>query len=237
MHLTQKAQFKKIKKCLGIKKIVSIRFSDSKGNKYKKYKDTACTALARSFKKEVSTYVDRKLGQLCPGGDYFLKITRPTKREVCKVYVSDEGVFKKYSICSAFLKTLPKYPLVAQKRYILFTPLAEETQKPDVISLLATPAQVGRILGLSAYKKISFPLVIPAGPTFASIYAPILTKKIHINFIDYFDRYYQGKLFWNDSDLIVSLSFGIFKQILATIPLSAHGIRKPRITPQQVDPL
>ncbi len=234
-----KRQFRIIKKYLGIKKIISIRFSNTKTLNFKKYKDTVCTALARSFKNNISTYIDRQKGQLCPGGNYFLNITHLSKKEICNVYIKDEKVFKNNTVCSLFLKKLPKYPSLAQKRYILFTPLSEEIRKPDVIIFLTTPAQAGRILGVSVYKKLSQPLIMPALSTCASIYAPIESNRIHLNFIDYYDRYYQGKqngqLLWKDEELIVSMPYGIFKEIIKCIPLSAHGNYRPKIKPQKVE--
>lgn len=234
-----KGQSEIIKKYLKIKKIISIRFSNTKTANFIKYKDTACTALARSLKNNILTYIDRGNGQLCPGGNYFLNITHPPTKEACDVYVRDEKVFKNNSACSTFIKNLPKYPTVAKKRYILFTPLVKEKKKPDVITLLANPAQAGRILGLSVYKKMSYPSVIPALSTCAGIYASIEPNKIHLNFIDYYDRYYQGKqgeqLLWKDSNLIISMPFNVFREIIRCIPLSAHGNCKPKIKPQKVD--
>lgn len=239
MTLIYKRQFETIKKYLKIDKIISIRFSNSKTASFNKFKDTACTALARSFENNTFAYIDRKNGQMCPVGNYFLNITHPLIKEVYDVYVKDEKVFKNNSVCSAFIKNLPKYPTLAKKRYFLFTPLVKENKKPDIIMLLANPAQTSRILGLSVYKKMSYPSVIPALPTCASIYASIESNKIHLNFIDYYDRYYQGKqkgrLFWKDSNLIISMPFGIFEEILKCIPLSAHGSYKAKIKPQKVD--
>lgn len=241
MDLKYKKQFNLIKSNLKIEKIISIRFSDTKTENFNKFKDTACTAMARSFENNTLTYIDRKSGQLCPGGNYFLDITHSPKKEICDVYVKDEKVFKNNSVCSTFLKNLPKYPAAAKKRYILFTPLVKENKKPDTIMLLANPAQTGRILGLSVYKKMSYPPIIPASPTCASIYAPVESNKIHLNFIDYYDRYYQGRqkgrLLWKDSDLIISMPFGIFEEIIKSIPLSAHGSFKPKIKPQKFDPI
>lgn len=241
MNSIYKKQFKIIKKYLKIKKIISIRFSNTKTTNFKKYNDTACTALARSFKNNIYAYIDRREGQLCSGGDYFLDIAHPSKKEICEVYVKDEKIFQNNTTCNAFIKNLPKYPTAAEKRYILFTPLIKERNKPDVIMFLANPAQASRILGLSVYKKMSYPSIMSALSTCASIYAPLESDSIHLNFIDYYDRYYQGKqkgrLLWKDSDLIISMPFSMFKEIIRCIPLSAHGSFKPKIKPQKVDRL
>lgn len=230
-----------MKKCLQIEKIISIRFSHTKTLQYKKYNDTACTALARSFENKKSTYIDRKYGQLCSGGNYFLKIIPTPKEEVCNVYVKDEKVFRDNTTCENFIKKIPKYPSLADKRYILISPLSYETKKPDVIMFLATPAQASRILGLSVYKEMSCPVIVPALSTCASIYAPLAAHAVHINFIDYYDRYYQGmqrgRSVWKDSELIMAMPYDIFDKIIQYIPLSAHGSYKPKIQPKSFDRL
>lgn len=234
-----KKQFKIIQKNLGINKIISIRFSNTITTDFIKYQDTACTALARSLNKDVLTYIDRKKGQLCSGGNYFLGITHPPKQEIYEVYVKQEKVFKNNMFCNNFINKIPKYPNLAKKRYILLTPLIKETKEPKVIMLLVNPAQTSRILGLSAYQSPTPLLIIPALSTCASIYAPLADQKIHLNFIDYYDRYYQGKqkgrLFWKESNLIISLPFNIFKKIISNLPHSAHGNFKPKLKPQKVD--
>lgn len=241
MDLKYKKQFNLIKNNLGIEDIISIRFSNTKSTQYTKYNDTACTALVRCFTNNTLTYIDRKTGQLCPGGDYFLKIKNISTKDVNNVYVKDEKIFQDSAVCNKFIKNLPEYPSAAKKRYILLTPFVKEKNKPDVIMMLANPAQAGRILGLSVYKKFFQPLILPALSTCASIYAPIESNRIHLNFIDYYDRYYQGRQknvsLWKDSDLIISIPYGIFEKIIKHIPLSAHGSFRPKINSQRFDPI
>ena len=228
-----------IKKELAVRKILTVRFANVKPARFKRFQDTVCTALARVLLKKVSTFIDREQGQLCSGGDYFLKISNPSLKEVCKVYVKDEKVFKNEAICKSFLKKNPKYPNRAKKRYILLSPLDKETQAPAVVILLVNPAQAGRILGLSVRQKMKSPLVVPALSTCASIYAPLEAKQIHLNFIDYYDRYHQGKqkgrLFWLDEELLISMPYATFKEILKAIPISAHGSYQPGIRPKEVE--
>lgn len=236
-----KKEYLKAKKILGLNSIVSVSFSDEKKANCEKYKDTACTALARSLRNGISTYIDRKTGQLCSGGDYILAISEPAIKEVCEIYVKKERVFKNNKVCVDFLRSVPAYPASAKKRYIILIPLSKETKEPDVIIFLATPAQAGRVLGLNVYKGMSAPLVIPALSTCASVFAPLATKQICLNFIDYYDRCYQGRqkkcLIWKDSELIVSATYKQFLEIIKNIPNSAHGSFKPLIKPQKFDKL
>ena len=241
MNTRYTTQFKIIKHSLGIKHCISIRFANRKSDRHTRYRDTACTALARSLLRRVLTYIDRNEGQLCPGGNFFLGITRAPKKEIYDTYAKDEKVFSNQAACRQFLNDLPPYPRQANKRFVLFTPLDRENQRPEVVTLLATPAQTGRILGLSVFKKMSYPTLIPALSTCASIYTPLTTKNIHINFIDYYDRYYQGKqngkLLWKDSQMIVAMPYAIFQKIVEHIQRSAHGNFKPKLKPEKVDPL
>lgn len=105
--------------------------------------------------------------------------------------------------------------------------------------MLASPSQVGRIIGLSVFEKFSEPVIVPALSTCASIYAPFGTNKIHLNFIDYYDRYYQGKqagkLLWDDNQMIVSMSSKVFGGIIKNISKSAHGSFVAKIKPCKVD--
>lgn len=241
MNSEYKKQFQSIKKHLGIESIISIRFSNTKTVNFNKYKDTACTALARSLKNNILTYIDRKSGQLCPGGNYFLGISKLSKQEVCDVYVKDERVFKHHNACFSFLDEMPKYPMQADKRYVLFTPLEKEKNKPEVVVMLATPAQASRVLGLSAFKKMRQLSVLPAISTCVSIYAPLISRQIHLNFIDYYDRYYQGrqgrKLIWKDKEMLISLPYSLFFDIIKHIPFSAHGSYKVKLNPQKITKL
>lgn len=236
-----KKQFAILKEKLGVKNAVSIRFSGVKTAEFKKFKDTACTALARSLKNNVLTYIDRRTGQLCSGGDYFLGISKIPKNKLCDVYVRDEKIFKNNSTCLSFLNKLPKYHALTKKRYVLFTPLAKEKNKPDVVEFLATPAQASRILGLSVYKNMSYPVITPALSTCASILAPIASGGVHLNFIDYFDRYHQcvrsGRPFFKDAEMLISLPYSLFNDIIECVGKSPHGLFKPNLKPTKITKL
>lgn len=239
MRLKYKKQLKLLNEILKIKKVVSIRFSDTKENYFKKYNDTACTSLARVFKNDACTYIDRTKGQLCSGGNHFLNINKATQKEFCDVYVKDEQVFKDDSVCKIFSKKLPKYFKKIDKKYILFTPLIKEMKKPDVVIFLVNPAQANRLIGLvnfDDYKKIDF---LPNQPTCISLFAPLTSGIPHINFIDYYDRYYQGKVsdkhIWSENKMLISLDFKCFEKIIKNINVSAQGNYIPNIFPKEVD--
>ncbi len=230
------SQYNLLKKTLKITKTVSVRFSSTKPAYYQQYQDTACTALARCLIKKKNVFIDRQHGQLCPGGNYFLGIKKYPKNKICDIYVKAERVFKNNKACLSFLKKIPAYP-GRKAKYILLSPLETEPEKPDLIIIQANPAQAARILGLAVYKKINYPAIIPAAPACLSLYAPLASGRIHLNLIDYYDRYYQGKqndkLIWNDKDMLISLPFTVFTDILSALPLSGQGSFRPRLKPQK----
>jgi uncharacterized protein (DUF169 family) len=240
MHKIYTEQLELLQTVLEIQDIVSIRFCNKKANKYVQYKDTACTALARSLKKKKCLFLDREKGQSCSGGNYFLGIKNCSKKEVCDVYVKDECVFKNNNVCTCFLDKLPTYPDQAKKKYILLTPLEKEEQRPDVIILLANPAQVGRLLGLSVFDTMQCPEIIPAGSTCLALFAPLVSQKIHLNFIDYYDRYYQGNqqgnFIWKETEMLVSLSYDQFVGIIHSIQRSPHGAKRINLKSQEISP-
>lgn len=232
-------QYRAIQKTLGIQYIASVRFSNTKAKTFLKYKDTACTALGRCLKFNKSTYIDRKQGQLCSGGNYFLKIKSYPPQEVMNVYTKQEQVFASNKACKSFLKQVPNYPKQASTRYILLTPLARETQPPAVVIMIINPAQAARLLGLSVFKGMIQPHLLPAAPTCMSLYASLTTQRPHINLIDYYDRYYQGKigtsLLWNDNEMLFTLPYHLFYEMIQHFSTSPHGDFIPLLQPQRVD--
>ncbi|MFH1523122.1 MAG: DUF169 domain-containing protein [Patescibacteria group bacterium] len=224
-----KEKLKQFKKALKINKpILGIGFSKKLPNNYQHYKDTACTALARAFsKKETLVFGAKKFPQLCSGGDYFLKLSSINDYEAMDVYVNDEHVFKDRKICKEFTESLPKLPNNLKNKFITIKPFQINDQ-PEIIIILANPAQVGRIIGLLNYEKYNEIKIYPNQPTCLSFFAPLVTKLPHLNFIDYYDRYYQGyvnnKYIWKENEMIISLTFEQFKEMLNNLNKSPQGI-------------
>lgn len=233
-------EIQKFKKALNIQnRIVGIFYSTKIPKDFKYYRDTACTALARSFfTGQTLIFGAKKHTQLCSGAAYYLKLADISDKETEDVYINKEQVFKNKNICREFLKGLPEFPLSSKNKFIIIKPLSEE-DKPAVVVLLVNPAQAGRILGLINYAQYQKIEIAPSQPTCLSFFAPIATKKPHINFLDYYDRYYQGavdgKNIYSDNQLIISLAYSDFKKVLKNLNKSPHGNFKPDLTPAKVD--
>src|SRR3989344_1879535 len=230
---------KKFKKTLGINtEILGIFYYSKLPKKGKSFRDTACTALARSFlTKETLFFNAKEYPQLCLGASYFFKLAPISDRETIDVYINKERVFKSKNVCEEFIKNLPKFPKSLKNKFIIIKPL-EAKDKPSVVMLLVNPAQAGRILGLINYYQYKKVEILPSQPTCLAFFAPLVSKNIHINFLDYYDRYYQGKVggryIWPEGKMIVSIKYSDFRVIVANLKKSPHGSFRPNLSPQKV---
>ncbi|MFH0780182.1 MAG: DUF169 domain-containing protein, partial [Parcubacteria group bacterium] len=121
------------------------------------------------------------------------------------------------------------FPKYLRNKFILIKPF-EAKDFPQIIMLLVNPAQAGRIIGLINYKQYKEIKMFPNQSTCLSFFAPIVYNSPHINFIDYYDRYYQGKLdqkyIWPENNMIISLNLNQFKEIMNNLDKSPQGIFK-----------
>lgn len=231
---------KKLKKVLKIKDaVLGVYFSKKLPTGSRYYRDTACTATARSFLKRCSVFFDAKrYRQLCPGANYFLKLAEISKNEAVNAYLKKERVFNEKNVCNKFLNALPKFPRRLKNKFIIVKPF-EIVGNPLIVLLLVNPAQVGRIIGLLNYDRYESIKILPNQPTCLSLFAPLITKKPHLNLIDYYDRYYQGKIggknIWPEDKMIISLRLKDFKIILNNLEKSPQGYFHPKLSPQKTD--
>gem|GEM_PF-3568159 len=225
---------------LGVENIISICFCDDLKLTVNNFRDTMCTAMARAFFNQKTVVFSKEHEQLCPGADYFFKLAKISTNEAIKNYVKDEHVFCNEKVCRNYIKYLPKFPKELKNKNIVMKPF-ELKDNPQVIIMLLDPARAGRILGLLNYAKYENIIINSSQPTCISLFVPLVTKKAHINFIDYYDRYYQGKVgdksIWPDNKLIVSLRYTDFVIMLDNFEKSPHGSYKPNLVAQKIDNL
>lgn len=235
-----KNDIKKLDKFIGVENIASVYFGNGSKFKTRNFSDTMCTAMARVFFNKKIVVFNNKHKQLCPGADYFFKLSRVSKKEAIKTYVQDEHVFCNENVCQTFLKQLPKFPKKLINKDIVIKPF-EITDKPEVVIMLLDPAKAGRVLGLMNYGKYKIINLNPGQPTCVSLFAPLVTQKMHVNFIDYYDRYYQGNIggknIWPEDKLIISLKYQDFLLMVDNLGKSPHGSYKPRIYAQEIGPI
>lgn len=236
----EKENIKKFGSFVNIENIIAVYFCNDSKLKTRRFQDTICTAMARVFLNQKTIVFDRKHEQLCPGADYFFRLSKISTNEAMKTYVKDEHIFCNEKICRNFLKHLPKFPKELKRKNIIIKPFKFK-DSPQVVLMLLTPAQVSRILGILNYNKYENITLNPCQSTCISLFSPLVTKKAHINFIDYYDRYYQGKFngksIWPEGKLIMSLRYSDFLIILKNFKKSPHGSYEPNISVQKVDPI
>lgn len=229
-----------IKKVLKIRtEVLGVEYSGKSIENGICCRDTACTAISRSFGRKKRVVIKKwSHAQLCSGGDYFLKIKDISDEEAIGVYVDTEKVFESNDTCKMFLGSLPEFPDSLKTKNIIIGPLRMMNDALVVI-FLVTPAQAGRIIGLLNYKKYSEIKIIPGQPTCISLFAPLVAGQPHVNFIDYYDRYYQGivrgKKIWPDGKMIVSMTLAQFEEACDNLHKSPHGSFVPELHPRRVD--
>lgn len=233
---------------------VSVRFSDALPRDISKksigdfYRDTACTALCRCLKlgkRLVVAAEGNRQGippQPCSGANFFFGWKKISPAETYQEYVEIEQVFASEKICINFLQQVPAYPHSIKKRLIILSPLSQESAIPQVVVFAVNAARASRILGASVYHRYQEARVIPAIPTCLSLYLPLTDQKVYVNFIDYYDRYHQGKqskerLIWKEDEMIVSMTFPPFREMVSNIDLTPHGRFNPDLKPQIFDPI
>ncbi len=205
-------------------KPVSVRFLNriSKGEKLSQ--DLYCTAISRCAKKGKKVIIEVEKHR-CSGGNYFVGNSDVDAEEIGDVYIDKEKVFGNKRDLGKFLRLAGRNPV--KSKYVVFEPGISE--KADVVVLLLNPDDAGRILGMNAYLGNFEVDIVPAISTCASLYRPLIKKKaIHVNFIDYFDRKYQCKGFFEKSELIVSMTLGIYKKMSKIFVQTSHGGNSPK---------
>lgn len=218
----------KFAKALKLKNpIIGIEFANKTPNNAKHFKDTACTALARVKNKKIGVFFDfKKHCQLCSGADFFLGSKNISDDKVMDIYVSDEHVFENKKVCQQFLKTMPKIPDKLLGKKVIIKPFQTEDNS-QVVILIVNPAQAGRILGLLNYNCFNKIEIYPNQSTCLVFFAPLVTNLPHINFIDYYDRYFQGKIsgryLWKEDEMIISLTREHFFSAINNLAKSPHG--------------
>lgn len=246
------------KKTLGIKNnLVAVSFRQklpkiSKNPKTKDYyQDVICTAIKRVSQPQRGPLRGRNvclafgnqesgLPSRCAGANYFLHLGSRNKKETIKTYVNKEHCFASTKIANKFLTALPSFPKNLFNQYIILQPLEKINTKPQVILMIVTPAQVNRLVGLYTYHCYQTSTIYPAIPTCVAVYLPLVTGQPHINFIDYYDRFYQGKQkgasIWNNYELIFSLTIKDFQLMLKNLKQSPFGSFKvTKVRPHPFD--
>lgn len=202
---------------------VFIRFTNTLQKGERVSDDLFCTALARCAKRNKKIIIDCRRHP-CAGGNYFVSRKHLSQRFLEDVYIKKESVFQRKEDLKDFLRLAQQNP--KPSRYIIFEP--SFSAKAEIVIFFTDAAGAGRLLGLGAYRGQFSVDVVSAISTCASLFRPRIRKNVlHLNFIDYFDRYYQCKNFFRDEELLVSMHVGFYKKLQKIYARSSHGKKKP----------
>lgn|GEM_PF-2044036 len=202
---------------------VSVFFSARKPSSIAVTDDLIGTALVRAAKKGKSVCIDCR--RMPVSADSYFACNQPLRPALLEeIYLRRERIFADRRTLRDFLRGVGRNPTHA--RYISFVPGAR--RRAAVIACIVRPPNAGRMLGLAAYEGIFSVDIIPAAPTCAAVFRPLIRSgAIHINFIDYFDRQIQAKGFFKDDELIISMTPKVCRRLAAAFNRSAHGAFNP----------
>lgn len=200
---------------------VSVRFANRLNKGEHASYELFPTAIARCAKEKTSIIMDCRR-HTCDGGNYFMCGKNLSTSTLEDIYIQKEGVFKTSAQLHGFLKKVGRNRTL--HRYVIFEPTI--TSQTSIVIFITSPAQAGKLLGLSAYLGILNADTIPAMPTCTAIFRPLVRQnRLHLNFIDYFDRDYQCKNFFKDTEMLVSMHIRLFKKLEKIYPRSCHGAK------------
>jgi len=206
---------------------VSVLFSDQLYSSSPVTSGEVSNAIACVAKENTAITIDCCKKRFS-AGSYFACGHDIPLEAVSDVYCNREQIFPNAGFLETFLATVGRNP--TKSRYIHLLP--NESPDANVVVLLVNTSQASRVLGLSAYTgQLSVDLIC-AAPTCASLFRPLLQPdRIHVNFVDYFDRDYQARGLFDESELLLSMRSDMYQRLLAASPHSAHGAFIPHDIP------
>ena len=163
----------------------------------------------------------------CPGGAWHLGLaSRPTGalgKALQKFLVHGEKLF--CSVSTFYRETyLTTDPPLGLADYVIFSPLEEANEKPDLVVFICTPQQGCRLLTLAQYATGIPPRTEMAGSTCHMVVAyPIVSGEIDVSLLDYTSRRMQR---FGEDELTVSVPYHHMGDIVGSIESCSAGTAK-----------
>ncbi len=214
---------KKLKEVLGLKgSPVAVTYSMKPAKNAAKAKAWVCRALLGA--RDGKTYCISKDTSSCAGGTWHLglgpKPTGDADKALKKFLVEGEKLF--CSVATFYrCMSLTTQPPAGLADYVIFCPLEEAEEKPDLVVFLCNPEQACRILTLALYRTGIPPRAELAGSAcHMAVAYPIVSGEINVSFWDYTARRMQ-KL--DENELSVSVPYHYMKDIVESIESCSAG--------------
>jgi len=181
-----------------------------------------CRALLDA--RDGKTFCISKDTSSCPGGTWHLGLApRPTgdaDKALKKFLVHGEKLF---CSVSAFYRSmsLTSAPPLGLTDYVIFSPLEEAHEKPDLVVFICNPEQGCRLLTLAQYATGIPPRTEMAGSTCHMVVAyPIVSGEINVSLLDYTSRRMQK---FREDELTVSVPYHHMGHIVGSIESCSAG--------------
>jgi len=202
---------------------VSVSFTDKRPEGIDLTEDEIGAAIARVSKIGTQVAINCRRRRHS-AGSYFACGRDIPENDIEETYVEKEKVFARRHHLHDFLECVGRNP--KRCKYVWLKPGVDECA--DAIVLIVNASQAGRALGLAAYHGNFGVDLIPAAPTCAAVFRPLIDpKRIHVNFVDYFDRDLQARDCFEDGELLLSMTPKLYCSLISAIDLSPHGSQPP----------
>jgi len=201
---------------------VAITYSMRPARRADEAKAWVCRALLGA--RDGKTFCISKETSSCAGGTWHLGLgPRPSgdaDKALKKFLVRGEKLF---SSVSTFYRcmSLTSPPPAGLADYVIFSPLEEADQKPDLVVFICNPEQGCRLLTLALYATGVPPRTEMGGSTcHMAIAYPIVSGEINVSLLDYTSRRIQK---FREDELTVSVPYHHMRQIVESVEFCSAG--------------
>jgi len=213
----------RLKEVLGLKgSPVAVTYTMRPPQGSPQAKSWVCRALLSA--RDGKTFCISKETSSCAGGTWHLglgpKPTGDADKALKKFLVHGEKLFCSYATFYRCMSQTSEPPLNLAD-YVIFCPLEEAQEKPDLVVFICNPEQACRLLTLAMYQTGIPPRAELAGSAcHMAVAYPIVSGEINISFWDYTARRIQ-KL--DENELSVSVPYHHMKDIVESIEGCSAG--------------
>lgn len=123
------------------------------------------------------------------------------------------------SIHRTMTSTAP--PPLGRADYVIFSPLEEAEQAPDLVVFLCNPEQACRLITLATYPDGRPPRLEMAGSTCHMVIAyPMVTGEMNVSLLDYASRKYQD---YEPNELFVTVPYHLMAGLMWSVDRCSAG--------------
>lgn len=203
---------------------ISVTYTDRKYSTDDENPYTVCKALllVRNGK---TIYLTKK-NCLCPGGAHYLGFAGTSARGIEGFLSRGEKLYSSIVTARIMLNRTEQLapPPAGLMKSVILTPLSKVEKAPDLIVILGTPWQAGRISTLVGYDKGTLaPFVSEGSLCWSAIIYPLMTNNFNVSIGDITAR---KKNNYDDNELLISIPKSLVSGVLSNIKYCTAGTAK-----------